>query len=573
MEPDLNQMNSRERKRLGAVYTPPEVVKYILNAVGYTVDKDIENRFLIDPACGSGNFITEAASRLLERLRRIGLDTNNPKGARKALKTLSFHIHGIDIDPKACQMAISALRRRFRRLYETIYEADEKVQVSYNIKCMDALTLINENLEETSLDNTFDYVVGNPPYIRLENISKRKRETYKKLYRSATGRFDISVLFLELGINLLRQDGKLGYITTNRFMLTDYGRKIRELVLGKARIREIIDFNGSGVFEEVTNYPCIIILKKSKERGRFKVASVYKKESLNKISEKLSLQDYYDQRMESFDLKQEDLTGEPWFLVPPQAMKIFEKIRKAGPTLDKVTERIGVGTASGLDKVFVVPERKAKNLERELLKPAVKGEDVRRWNIQWQGLYLIVPYLNKGEKIKTVDISLYPQTKTYLESYRKDLEKRYCVRNGKEWYELHDSVDPSMSEKLKIITPDISDCNNFALDKGKYHCLHTCYFIYPEVDAKYLLGLLNSEVLEFHFKLMSPTHTGGFHRYMTQYLKKLPVAQANSDRSTEIIKAVDRRDEETLNKAVSQLYNISANELETIRKCLARWRP
>ena len=560
------------QKELGAFYTPREVVRYILNATGYTANRDIENKFLIDPACGSGNFITEAASRLLERLRRMGLDANNPRGARRALETISSHIYGIDIDPKACQMAVLALQHHLRSLYEKIDETGEKVEVSYNIKCVDALTLINESLERASLDNpSFDYVVGNPPYIRLENIPQKKREIYKKLYRSATGRFDISVLFLELGIDLLRPNGKLGYITTNRFMLTGYGRKIRELVLEESSIEQIIDFNGSGVFEEVTNYPCIIVLKKSKERGTFKVASVYRQKSLKEIAEKFSLQNFYDQDMESFRLKQKDLTADPWFMVPPEAMEIFEKVGKAGPTLDKVTKRISVGTASGLDRVFVIPEKKARTLEKEVLKPAVKGEDVRRWNIQWQGLYLIVPYINRGGKIRPVDISLYPHAEAYLKGYKEDLEKRYCVRNGKEWYELHDSVDPSMSERPKIITPDISDRNNFALDEGKYYCLHTCYFIYPEINAKYLLGLLNSKVLEFYFKLISPTLSGGYYRYMTQYLKKLPVAEADSYQFNEIIEAVDRKDEEALNNVVSQLYDISAIEFKTIKKCLTRW--
>ena len=285
---------SGERKKLGEFYTPVEVIDYILTSVGYTYSHEIENKDLLDPACGSGGFLVRATRRLISRfLIKFGkadkkelrdpknwkeiLDRLNPDEAKIILDSIKEHIYGFDINPFACHIAEMNLLFQVIDLYQKVKRKYPQYKLGrFNIYQTDSLEVPKQKqitdfgnhydyfAEREKIDEIknkkFDFVVGNPPW---GGILKREKgtllsERLKEDYISAVGKYDIYVLFIEKGIKWLKNKGRFGYITQNRFLRADYGKKLREFLLENSKIEKIVDFGDTKVFADATNYPAII---------------------------------------------------------------------------------------------------------------------------------------------------------------------------------------------------------------------------------------------------------------------------------------------------------------------------
>jgi len=279
-----------ERKRLGEFYTPKGVIEYILDAVGYKPEKEIMGKKILDPACGSGSFLVEATQRLIEQYGRVGFNLKDPDDAKQVIEGCISSIYGLDIHPFACFIAEMNLLFQLVDLYDIVRQKYRYYELQrLNIFITDSLVSSGETkielmdfvdnsrrkmlLEETKgavkvKNSDFDYVVGNPPYVRIHRLSKDKIHFYKQIYYSPFGKFDLYILFIERGINWLKDGGKLGFITSDMFSRRDYGRKLRSFILESCVIEQFIDFGVSGVFEDVTNYPCIFVLTKERDEKK-----------------------------------------------------------------------------------------------------------------------------------------------------------------------------------------------------------------------------------------------------------------------------------------------------------------
>ena len=568
-----------ERKRLGEFYTPKEVIEYILDAVGYKPEKEIRGKKILDPACGSGSFLVEAMQRLIERYRRVGFNLKDPDDAKQVIDGSFSSIYGLDIHPFACFIAEMNLLFQLVDLYDVvrqkykyyelsrlrIYRTDSLVPSSEVIieliEFMDnsrRKTLIEETKGANKIkDMRFNFVVGNPPYVRIERIPEERREFFKKHYRSALERFDLYMLFIEKGITWLKDKGTFGFITSNKYIRTDTGRGLRDFIVENCAINQLLDFGGTGVFAEVTVDPSIIILRKDgieRKEHLLKFVIVKKpvEDLLKHIEKYISLDEYFDEHVSIFQVKQLTLEeGVVWRFISEKGVQIFDYIKKkADFELKEVTEANRLGIVTGANPVFIVNQETIENyhLEKELIKPLTRGKQIRRWKIFWDGSFIIYPYKRDGDKLTLVDIIKYPNTKKYLEKHLERLKSRYCTKKlGKPWYELHDPVAQNVFDTPKIMTPDMSPYNNFALDEeGKFHYMDTSFSIVPKetIDIKYLLGLLNSNVIEFYFKQISQPIGPGAYRYKTTYTEKLPIKlpKTSEERNIaeQIIQGVDQ---------------------------------
>jgi len=559
---------SDERKRLGEFYTPKEVIDYILDAIEYTPDKDIRGKTLLDPACGSGGFLVEATRRLIESYKRAGLDPTDPSNAKTVLEEVVRCIYGLDIHPFACFIAEMNLLFQLIDLYDVARKGDKKYRLPrFNIYRTDSLRP-PEKLEEglpRFFDNSrkkaysedteganivknmkFDFIVANPPYVRVHKLSTIQKEEYGTIYESAKGLYDIYCLFIERGLALLKRDcGKLGYICSNRFMTRSYGEVLRKILTGGLngtyfKIDHILDFGDSGVFEEATNYPCILTLTATSkweeiENNTVSCVQVFKSEDelLENIRRQIRDEKKMSKSFEVFGIPQKVLSEKAWTLMPNQESEIIRKMNSATPCkLADLVEGIQVGVQTGSDRIFVVNQETIEkyNLKGAPLKKFLRGEDVRKWSLKWKGLYLIYPYTMKGNETCLLSEEelreIAPNIWRYLCEHKATLLKRWGVK--KVFYELPTARRFDWFEAMKIITPDVSDKNNFALDKeGFYFSKGTVYGIILKRDVadkiELILGILNSKLLEFYFKHVSPMHAGGYFRYNTQYLEQLPI--------------------------------------------------
>jgi type I restriction-modification system DNA methylase subunit len=271
-----------KRKAQGIYYTPTYIVDYIVrNTLGELLKKkkpkDIENLRVLDPACGSGSFLIKAFDVLNEHYTKdksytqttLDVSGGGVTYSRK-LKILKNNIFGVDLDKQAVEIAqlnlllkVAEKGHRLPVLQENIKNGNSLID-NPEIASEKAFTW-NEEFDEVMKEGGFDVIIGNPPYVRNDSLSKDEKNTFMSEYFSAKGKFDLYLVFIEKAIRLLKDGGLMGFIVPSKFMAADYGKKIREYVLKECKILQIVDVSHLPVFQNVATYPCIIIFQKTKE--------------------------------------------------------------------------------------------------------------------------------------------------------------------------------------------------------------------------------------------------------------------------------------------------------------------
>lgn len=433
------------------------------------------------------------------------------------------------------------------------------------------LALVAKNYME------YDYVVGNPPYVRIQNLPDSQKAMMDTLYDATTGNYDIYCPFYERGLDWLAEDtGKLGFITPNQFMVTDYGEGLRRVLLEDSQIEEVYDFRDSGVFEDATNYPAIVILEDEPDEAaredndircvRVKASTDEEsdreldEEIITSVRENRGSPGYSDEFIDVFDYPQGKLSGDDyWAFMPPEELQIFEKLEDTGSaTFGEITDAVFAGTQTSANKVYlvkpvnadriepedggstvrVVPtgETQEYEIETDLLCPWLKGRDVGRWRGEWSGLHVILPHYvesdDEGTTTRAYDAEYLqeelPLTWEYFEEHRDTLEGRESgrMRGREDWYAFIYPKSHERFEKPKIIGAHISENARFMIDSEGVWYFKTAYGI--ELDSSYrnlteeMACQLNSKALDFYFKHITTVKMGGFYEYRSQYVEKLP---------------------------------------------------
>jgi hypothetical protein len=386
----------------------------------------------------------------------------------------------------------------------------------------------------------FDAVIGNPPYVRQEMLGEFK-DYFQRHYEVYQGTADLYAYFIEKGVSLLRTGGLFSYIVANKWMRASYGKSLRRW-MKKQRIEEIIDFGDLPVFETATTYPCILRIRRGgplwppksgeqqtktgQPRG---IAPTFYATDVKALNFQ-SLQDYIKENR--YEVSASSLSDKGWSLVDKQSQNLLDKLRGAGiPLGEYVKGEIYRGVTTGLNEAFVINSETKKLLTKEdpksaeLIKPFLLGRDIKRYELPDSNKYLI--FTRRG-----IDIKKYPAIQNHLLSFKDRLmpkPKDWKGENWKgrkpgfyKWYEIQDTTDYySEFAKQKIMLPDISLRGNFTFDTEGYYCVNTAYII-CNAD-KYLLGILNSQLINFMYEGMSSTYRGGYLRFIQQYLEKLPI--------------------------------------------------
>jgi hypothetical protein len=381
----------------------------------------------------------------------------------------------------------------------------------------------------------FDAVVGNPPYVRQEQLVDTK-QYLQSSYDAYNGVADLYVYFIEKGKDLLQIRGEFGQIISNKFMKADYGTDIRQILTNSVTLKSIIDFGDLPVFESASTYPSIILFKNSSENK--------KKVSVAKLSglDFSTLSEYLNDRL--YEIPIDELGDGQWSLSSKKVAEVSSKFESCDQILehylgDNIKSRRGVLT--GFNEAFFVDEEKKQELikkdssSREIIKPLITGKDVRRYYINDRNKYLI--FTRRG-----IDIDEYPAIKEHLSKYKDSLKPRPDGYSGDwdgrkpgdyEWYEIQDSVDYWEEFKnKKICYPEIADNPRFALDTEGYFPNNKC-FIFSEEDW-YLNSLLNSTAAHFWFDSELSTLRGGYYQFRSVHLKEFPVPSIDPNKKDEL---------------------------------------
>lgn len=426
----------------------------------------------------------------------------------------------------------------------------------------------------------FDVVIANPPYVRHEKMKLLKPLLAKEFRKFYCGTADIYTYFYKRGLALLKSEGCLCFIAPNKFMRAAYGKNTRRLLTHKGTPRFIIDFCDLPIFD-ATTYPAILLIKKNEPDADEKtlVTTFCRAEQLERIEETIANL--------GFSMPVAGLKSEGWCLEKPQVLALMEKIRKAGrPLGEYINGRFYRGILTGLNKAFVIDAATRERLiaedpgSEELIKPWLRGKDIKRWRMNWAGLYVI--FTRRG-----VDIDKYPAIKRHLNQFRKDLEPKNSgnQKHGRKpgsykWYEIQDNIAYySDFEKPKIVYPDISQFPKFTWDESKSYLGNTAY-IMPS-DEIWLVGLLNSKLMNWFYSHISPAIRGGFFRFIAQYMEQIPVVSASEiqkapivERVRAILKNPDGPDmpnlEAEINTLIFDLYDLTAEEIAIVEESIGR---
>jgi type I restriction-modification system DNA methylase subunit len=395
----------------------------------------------------------------------------------------------------------------------------------------------------------YDYVVGNPPYVNRQNIPDSKDDLYRKLYETPHWHYDLYVLFIERGMEMLEEGGKLSYITSDQFMTRRYGEKLRGYLSDNANISEIIDFGDTGVFEDATNYPCILTLSKGKTTEPIPVVVVHEPIDLpmETVRQALGTENYENSSYTSFFVDPDNLTEEIWSLIPARLYDIFDRVQQENLTLEEVGEVIS-GARIGKDDVFIGEKlsegticdfkpQKASHpieIENDLLRPIVKGKDVRRWQESWKGKYMIYPLSDDTVIPEQEFTQSYPETFDHFKSHENELRERVWFDQGPvelhgEWYAPMYIDSYETYQQTSVLTPALTDENNFALNEtGSIFVGGTAGVlgIVPDnnIERQGLLGYLNSSFIGAYLKSSAPSKANGYYQLSEDLLNTVPIS-------------------------------------------------
>ena len=371
----------------------------------------------------------------------------------------------------------------------------------------------------------FDVVIGNPPYVRVQELSHEDTDYFKSSFRTAYKRVDISILFFEVALKSISRNGVSAFISSIQFLNSEYGRQLRKLLLA-SRIISLLDFKDLPVFDDATTYPGIVIFSRDKP-SLFEYYEIDKLPSTKQ--DQLSLG-------RSYKIDPATLTDNSWQLVDHGVKNLLDKIsdETVSVKLSSIAETWG-GVITGKDEVFNLDQSKIDewNIERGILLPLVRGTDVNRYYAT-PSMYLLYPYeknLNKDTQLmpelKLKEI--YPNAYAYLKSHEKELrirkDSRRSVGNSDNWYKLIRYGSNYLFQSRKILTPGESIRNSFAIDcTGSAFSFARVYSVIArDVDIGFLAAILNSKVLEFFLHSICPLKRGGYYTFSSTYLADLPI--------------------------------------------------
>lgn len=435
----------------------------------------------------------------------------------------------------------------------------------------------------------FDVVIANPPYVRQEKIKEQKQSLKAEGYECYNGTADLLVYFYERGVKLLRSGGVLTFITSNKFYRAGYGAKLRGFLARKLALQRLIDFGDAPVFEAIA-YASILIGTRTPP-PKDAAALVYTWEPGLDFAGISGIVTERGQRIAQAELKPDG-----WCLESPIALRLFEKLKNAGTPLGQyVNGRFYYGIKTGLNEAFIVDRATRDRLIREhkssaeVLKPFLRGRDVKRWRCNFAERYLIKiessenkthPWSGKPAKeAEKVFAKTYPAIHSLFATMRDALIKRYD--QGKFFWELRSCDYWQEFEKPKIVYPDIYEHQSFAWDKERFFSGNTTYFI--PTDEAWLTSHLNSLPVEWLYSQLSNRIRGGYFRAFSDYMKQIPIPAASSADKARLTKLAERAakqaeaedaaglraTERAIDEIVYRLFDLTPDEVGHIEKSLA----
>jgi Eco57I restriction-modification methylase len=592
-----------KRKRDGVYYTPEWVVNYLVdetmgpwftkaqedcglaNTDKPTADqlsvylKKLRDMRVVDPACGSGAFLISAFRKLLDErkslARKMGdLAVKDASGvgfeeAALVADILTNNIYGVDINPSSVEIAKLALWLHSARAKSPLSSLDGNIRCGNSLVAHDCWAMIAKTPDNEARVNPFDWdetfpfkfdiVLGNPPYVKLQNLMKVDPDVVSYLraqraegtYESAqTGNFDLYLPFIEKGLRLLASGGRMAYIAPSLWTVNEYGEGLRKLIHRTKQLERWVDFKSYQVFKEAITYTALQIFSKSENEQVGIIGSP---------GGELGDLDWKDKRA-SVEVAEFESDSE-WLMITGEERRLISRLGRDCNSLGSadVTQAIFQGLVTSADSVYHL-KRVGKNsylcapdegsefevaIEDSIMKPLISGPQAKRYEAPNEDKFLLFPYLpnESGQRelaTKKVLQSQFPLAWSFLRKFEKELRNREHPKMDTDegWWGYVYPKNLTLHDHRKLIVaqtvPSLRVSADFDANKYLNNVRVNGILAAKGCDLAFLLGALNGNVADFVFRRIGKPKDGGWFEANKQFIAPLPIPHADKKQQAEI---------------------------------------
>ncbi len=536
--------HSKDKKLGGIFYTPSYIAEFIVDEVL----TDNPNFKILDPSCGAGIFNLVSLNKIKEKFPN-----------KSYVSIIENNIYACDIDP------ISTNRTKIILILAALIKGENPKEIKFNVITRDSLqkSLKWQNeFPEVFKNGGFDAVVGNPPYIRIQNLNDNYKKYLQNNWTSAkSGNIDIYYPFIELGLNLLNKNGKLGFITPNSHFNTVAGKNLRKMLKSDKSMYKIVNFDYIRVFQDVNVYSCVTIFtKKPNKEIKFRKMT----EEVTSID--LTEEDYKIVNYDSLDSEKK------WVFLSDEEIEKIDTIENIGIKLKDLCE-INCGVATLADKIYLLTDYevttedgKTFNIEPGICKPIIKASTLHNEEeIAENDLKIIWVYDDEGHILPESTIAKkYPNAYAYLKHVKPKLDARDKGKpNDVAWYAFGRTQAIESSFGKKLLTSTMNEKPNFVYCSDENSTFISGYQVKTKrMDLEILKKVLNSSVMEFYIELISKSYQGGWKSYAKSFIQNFGIPIFEKD-ELEYLKNEDELDK--IDECLEDIYfNRRKKEVQSV---------
>ncbi len=490
----------KKHKYLGQVYTPRWIVDEILDLSGYS-NSSILNAYILEPACGDGAFLVEIVRRYLDVALQNKLDID------KIIEGLEKYIYAVELDEEEFIKCLNNLNTLISD------KLNYNKKINWNIFNNDTL------LHYQNYINKFNYVIGNPPYIRIHNLSLEIRQKLKKEFLFSEGTIDIYLSFFEMGLKMLKKDGVLGFITPNSYLHNHSYHKFRNYLKTEKLLKYLIDFKANKVFKGYSTYTAITVLQKNNAKSNFDYFK-WSESRISKINE----------------ISFSELNNKDWSFTSKKDELFLKELNENKNVTIKDYFDVQYGFATLRDKIFIASVKSFDNtlcyfnehlIEKSILKKIIKGSKYK--GTIDSNYKIIFPYEKVNNKFVAIEEeklkTLFPYAYKYLLSNKKDLESR-DMDKGAKWYEFGRSQAIQTIHNDKIILSTLTNGKIEYYKVPKDVMMYSGIFIIKnKLYSKWGIveKILSSEDFFKYIRLTGKDFSGGYKSISSKQIKEFKV--------------------------------------------------
>ena len=409
----------------------------------------------------------------------------------------------------------------------------------------------------------FDCIIGNPPYIQLQKMGADANALQKMGYETYERTGDIYCLFYEMGMELLKPNALLSFITSNKWMRAGYGKSLRNYISSKYDPILLIDFANNKIFDTATVLVNILSIVKQENQKKTNACSVEDNFDIEKLS------DYVETHSQ-----ESSFGNDAWAILSDIEQKIKVKVESAGVPLKKWDVEIFRGVLTGCNDAFIITSEKRNEIlanciddtERErtaeLIRPILRGRDIYKYGYNWDNLWLINTHNGIKERLERIHIEDYPSIKQHLDFYINEINSR--TDKGDTPYNLRNCAYMDEFSKPKIVWGNLNTSGNFAIaPEGMFINAPACMLI---PGNNYLLAVLNSKIADYYIRTLGVVRNGGFFEYKPMFIEQIPIPKITEEQEAQIdtilsssLSMVEK--DAKIEKIIDAIYGLSEEEI------------